>query len=357
MGHRRQLTPDRPLTLQPQAPVRRALTARALREALGTQAHAVDAAGASLEVSLAAQDAPRTRAAALLRDRAMRARTIPAPSTDTAPAATFAAFLDGVQESRVLAYVGTVPIVHGRSGAVVRARVDRRLVTWGHAPLIDEALYAPIAALPPAVVETLQATGTPLVDTTDDAVLLEEVHPQQMLRRAVHQVQRGREALEQQLADAWCAATPEAPLYVDGGLAPSATVLAGARAVGVIKSHHTLYATGPALATVMALGAHQRSSLFVVETRWRDPVASWYLRLRQPGGHDPLWGLVRVELSLAALAAIAPDPDDACDDVSRWVADEAAPLALPDARWDTMAYGIRDCEVYLRSTLGRLGAS
>ena len=58
------------------------------------------------------------------------------------------------------------------------------------------------------------------VDTTDDAVPLDEVHPQQMLRRAVHQVQRGREALEQQLADAWCAATPEAPLYVDGGLAP-----------------------------------------------------------------------------------------------------------------------------------------
>jgi hypothetical protein len=28
---------------------------------------------------------------------------------------------------------------------------------------------------------------------------------------------------------------------------------------------------------------------------------------------------------------------------------EAAPVALPDGRWDTMAYGIRDCEQYLRS--------
>ncbi|MFN8666400.1 MAG: hypothetical protein U0164_04265 [Gemmatimonadaceae bacterium] len=339
MGHRRQLTP------------------RALREALGTLAHAVDAGGASLEVSLPTQDAPRTRAAALLRDRVMRAHALPAPPRDSAPAATFAAFLDGVQESRVLAYVGPVPIVHGRSGAVVRARVERRLVTWGDAPLTDDALYAPLAALPPVAIDALAAMAAPLVDTTDDAVPLEEAHPQQMLRRAVHLVQRGREALEQQLADAWCAATPDAALYVDGGLAPTATVLGGARAVGVIKSHHTLYATGAALATVMALGARERSSLFVVETRWRDPVASWYLRLRPPGGHDPLWGLVRVELSLAALAAIAPDPDDACDAVSQWVAVEAAPLALPDARWDTMAYGIRDCEVYLRAALGRLGWS
>ncbi|MCC6931256.1 MAG: hypothetical protein IT359_19865 [Gemmatimonadaceae bacterium] len=336
---------------------RRQLTARALREALGTLAHAVDPGGAALEVSLSAQDAPRTRAAPLLCDAAMRAHALLAPSPNDPQPGAFAAFLDGVQESRVLAYVGTVPIVHGRSGAVVRARVDRRLVTWGDLPLTDEAIFAPVAALPSAVTAALEATERPLVDTTEDNLPLEELHPQQMLRRAVQLVQRGREALEQRLADEWCAATPHAPLYVDGGLSPSATVLGGARAVGVIKSHHTLYATGAALATVMALRANERSSLFVVESRWREPVASWYLRLRPSGGHDPLWGLARIELSLAALAAIAPDADAACDEVSQWVAAEASPLALPDARWDTMAYGIRDCEVYLRATLGRLGSS
>jgi len=35
--------------------------------------------------------------------------------------------------------------------------------------------------------------------------------------------------------------------------------------------------------------------------------------------------------------------------VSRWILGEAAPLALPDARWDKMVYGVRDCEEFLRA--------
>jgi hypothetical protein len=30
---------------------------------------------------------------------------------------------------------------------------------------------------------------------------------------------------------------------------------------------------------------------------------------------------------------------------------ERAPVALPDARWDVMVYGIRDCEQYLSAIL------
>ena len=37
------------------------------------------------------------------------------------------------------------------------------------------------------------------------------------------------------------------------------------------------------------------------------------------------------------------------NEVSRWVLAEALPLALPDGRWDKMAYGIRDCEEFLRA--------
>ena len=40
------------------------------------------------------------------------------------------------------------------------------------------------------------------------------------------------------------------------------------------------------------------------------------------------------------------------DEVSRWVLAERAPVALPDKRWSTMAYGIRDCEEYLRAVSG-----
>ncbi len=307
--------------------------------------------GSSLEVSLPAQEAGRTRASSLLHDDAMRAHAVPAAPGE---GAGFAAFLDGVQESRVVAYVGTSPIVHGRTGAVVRARVDRRLVTWGEGALTEDALYLPEPALPGNLLASLRATGCPVIDTSEPSLLPEETHPQQWLRRAVHLVQREREALERTMADAWCAAPGDAMLYVDGGLPSSEVVLRSGRAIGVIKSHHTLYATGAALAAVMSLGAGERSSVFVVETRWREPVASWYLRLRAPGRHDPLWGLVRVECPLPVLAGDARHADAIADRVSRWVAAESSPLALPDARWDTMAYGIRDCEVYLRATLGRL---
>jgi hypothetical protein len=302
-------------------------------------------------VSLPAQEPGRTQPSPLLCDVVMRAHRV-SPSPPGVGA--FGAFLDGVQESRVVAYAGTIPIVHGRTGAVVRARVDRRLVTWGDGALTDDALYLPFGAVDPALVESLVATDCPVIDTSDEAITADDAHPQQMLRRAVHLVQRGREALERSLAEAWCTAPSDATLYLDGGLPPSARVLESGRAIGVIKSHHTLYATAGALVTVMSLAAGERSSIFVVETRWREPVASWYVRLRDPAGHDPFWGLVRVECPMARLTDAPEGADAAADEVSRWVAAEATPLALPDARWDTMAYGIRDCEVYLRATLGRL---
>jgi len=342
VGHRRELSaPD-----EPQASRRGAL----LREALGARAHAIATGGASLELSLPADQAPRTRAAALLHETAWRAHAV-APSGDKPE---IAAFLDGVQESRVIAYDGVVPIVRGRSAAVVRTRVDRRLLTWGDGALTDDSLYFPDADVNASLRERLHTTGFAVIDTSDETIVAEEAHPQQWLRRAVHLVGRGREALERALAESWCASDGEALLYVDGGLPSSDVVLGRARAIGVIKSHHTLYAAGAALATVMTLSTGERSSVFVVDSKWREPVASWYLRLRAPGGHDPLWGLVRVEYPLAALGSDARDADDLVDRLSRAVAAEASPLSLPDARWDTMAYGIRDCEVYLRATLGRL---
>ncbi len=333
---------------------RHQLTARALRAALGELARGITGVGSPLEVSLPAEQAARTRSATLLHDRSMRARVIAAPVAAAGTPPGFDAFLDGVQESRVVAYAGVIPIVHGRTAAVVRSRVQRRLVTWGEGARTDDALYLPVPTIPESLVEALEGTGCAVIDTSDASIDADEAHPQQWLRRAVHLVQRGREALERALADAWCAAPGESMLYVDGGLPASEVVLQSARAVGVIKSHHTLYATGAALAAVMALGAGERSSVFVVETRWREPVASWYLRLRAPGGHDPLWGLVRVECPLSMLTGDPRQGEQTADRVSQWVTAESSPLSLPDARWDTMAYGIRDCEVYLRATLGRL---
>ena len=70
---------------------------------------------------------------------------------------------------------------------------------------------------------------------------------------------------------------------------------------------------------------------------------SWYLRLRNPDGRDAMWGLVRVEMSEC------DKPVERAEEISRWVIAEMAPLSLPDGRWDKMAYGVRDCEEFLRA--------
>jgi len=62
-------------------------------------------------------------------------------------------------------------------------------------------------------------------------------------------------------------------------------------------------------------------------------------------------GLVRVEVALTReVESSAATLSTRAADVSRWILAERAPLALPDARWDRMVYGIRDCEEFLRAT-------
>ncbi|MGH7662974.1 MAG: hypothetical protein ACRENI_01555 [Gemmatimonadaceae bacterium] len=259
------------------------------------------------------------------------------------PETGFAAFLDGVQRSRVLHYLGGIPFVHGTVGAVVRVRRDRRLSTWRH--LVERRLYLPFARLPAGFAEDAR-THIPLVDSCAADVLDGEAvpsdHPIELLERAVHAVQRDRERAEQSLAEAWC----HGPLLIDGGIAGSERVARDHDSVGVVKSHRTLYAEGPALRAVLGLTVGERSTVFRVSFARRTPVASWYLRLRDHAGHDPLWGLVRVEV---AEAGNARELGERADRVSRWLLAEVTPLALPDARWDRLVYGVHDCEEFLHA--------
>ena len=66
--------------------------------------------------------------------------------------------------------------------------------------------------------------------------------------------------------------------------------------VGVVKNHRTLYADGRASMSCSGFGDGERTSVFHVPSQAKT-VASWYLRLRDPIGHDPMWGLVRVEIA------------------------------------------------------------
>ena len=118
--------------------------------------------------------------------------------------------------------------------------------------------------------------------------------------------------------------------------------------MGVVNSDRSLYAEDIDLSFVLGLQLRERSSVFRVTSPRRTTVASWYLRLRDPAGRDPMWGLVRVEVAQPAPHEMDHIGERA-DVVSSWILAESSPLALPDGRWDTMVYGVRDCEEYLRA--------
>jgi hypothetical protein len=296
----------------------------------------------SLEQALAG-DPPILRSAQLVEGSTIRAVRIPDLSRETT--SDFGAFLDGTQSVRVIAHHFGLPIVLGTVSAAIRVRVDRRFTTWGHqAPRVERKIYAPLRYIPGLASADSSVQGWQIVDTStaDKDGQYPSEHPVALYEKATRAVDRDREALEDQLAEEWCA-RGEAPLFVDGGISRSARVSASQRAIGVIKSHRTLYVEGDALRIVMGLRRGERSSIFRVSPRSRNSVLSWYLRLRDAQGHDPMWGLVRVE------AADCERPTPRADEVSRWVIAETSPLALPDGRWDKMSYGIRDCEEFLRA--------
>lgn len=283
---------------------------------------------------------PRLVQAEVIEGPSMRARRVFGE-----PEVAFRAFLDGTQASRVVAYFDGTPIVHGTVAAVVRIRHNRRLTTW-HRPIVRRRLYACLRALAPERRSVLDGVGVEVVDTTIASQDL-SAHPFILRDEAVHRVQEDREEAERELAERWCAHEAE-PLFIDGGISGSDKVAVSSCTVGVVKSHRTLYADGDALQTIFSLRHGERSSVFRVTSPKRVSVASWYLRLRDPLGYDPMWGLVRVEMAHPAHIDIDAVGRQA-DTVSRWILAEASPLALPDGRWDKMVYGIRDCEEFLHA--------
>ena len=288
-------------------------------------------------------DQPQLRSAQIVEGSVMRAKKVPGISRDMQSG--FGAFLDGAQKVRLIARHEGVPLVLGITSAVVRVRVNRRLTTWGHQPpKVEFNLYLPLRYLPPLADLPLGESGLTVVDTSkaDASGDYPSPHPQVLLDRAIRAIDQHREQLEDQIAEAWCSRN-EAPLFVDGGINRSAVVASSGCAVGVIKSHRTLYVEDDALKVVLNLGVNERSSVFRVSPRLRNSVLSWYLRQRSADGHDPLWGLVRVEMSEC------DNRSDRADEISRWIIAEKTPLALPDGRWDKMSYGVRDCEEFLRA--------
>jgi hypothetical protein len=298
---------------------------------------------APLEFTAEASDPPRLAQATVIEGREVRAIAVAG-----SPVVAFAAFLDGRQESAVKMYrSGGVPIVAGIIGAVIRERRDRRMFTWKHT--VDQRIYVPTRFLSASDRRALDASGVRARDTTDGMADATE-HPIALRELARNLVRNDRESLEHALAKEWCA-TETRPLLIDGGISAAQPIARSACAIGVLKSHRTLYVQGDALRVALGLEAGERTSVFVITPEKRAPVASWYLRLRDRAGREPMWGLVRVEASAPRDKAREDDIGARADEVSRWILAEASPVALPDARWDKMVYGVRDCEEFLRAVM------
>ena len=309
---------------------------RGVRAALGAAVHIQDAL-ATLEQLQRSDDPPR-----IARVRPFETGPFAARAVQGHPEPRFVAFLDGVQQSRVVAFIDGAPIVHGTAGAVIRERRDRRMRTWYSR--VEHRLYAPRDHLAAEVWQSL-APLAPIDSTAHEGdEPAPSRHPLSTLARAVHLVEGHREELEQRLAERWCDGESR-PLFVDGGISGSERVARNNGVVGVVKSHRTLYAVDDAVEIVLRLGQSERTTAFLIEPKRRAAVASWYLRLRDPIGREPTFGLVRIEIARDPGGDIAARADE----VSRWVLAEGSPLALPDSRWDRMAYGIRDSEEFLKA--------
>jgi len=272
-----------------------------------------------------------------------RFRAIPVVTDEPRGESGFTGFLDGTQKITIVNQRDGVPIVWATVSAAVRVRANRRMISWPtRGPSVRGRFYVPFRYLG-ALCEELRSDPR-FVDTTKE-VAGEDIpsrHPAALMEAAVKRVQYDREDVERELAEAWCQ-TEATALYVDGSITTSRVSSRSELAVGVIKSHRRLYADGDAFRVLVNLRAGERSSIFSITPRNRHPVASWYVRVRDSVGHDALFGLLRVE------AMDTPEMSERADRISRWIVAEGSPLALPDPRWDKMAYGIRDTEEFLRA--------
>ncbi|MDQ6872401.1 MAG: hypothetical protein M3037_10385 [Gemmatimonadota bacterium] len=301
--------------------------------------------GSGVVEPIVGSDPPVLRAATVIEGASLRAVRVPDFSLEAKSG--FGAFLDGTQKVQIVAHHRGMPIVIGTVSGAVRVRVDRRMTTWAHQrPIVARKIYLPLRYLPALAHLAADAAQSSwqIVDTStaDKNGEYPSQHPAALLERATRAVDQEREQLEDRLAEAWCE-RGTSPIFIDGGISRSASVASSPLAVGVIKSHRTLYVEDDALPIVLGLRKGERSSVFRVSPRSRNSVMSWYLRMRGGEGRDPLWGLVRVEV------AERDRPSDRANEISRWIMAETTPLSLPDGRWDKLAYGVRDCEEFLRA--------
>ncbi|MFQ3550296.1 MAG: hypothetical protein SNJ70_11165 [Armatimonadota bacterium] len=252
-------------------------------------------------------------------------------------------FLDGMQRTRTAFYSKGVPIVYAYTAAVIRKRAETRKMENYARPISKEALYIPYKIYDKDIIEN---AGIATIDTSDD--LKEFVnHPAMLEQYAAEKINNTREDLESTLANRWIEENINNDdwIIIDGSLPKIESKIdpSNINAIGMIKSHNTLYFPMEEMSKVFAMQVGQRSSVFIPDSPKKAPVHSWYLRLYPNDGKDPFFGLIRVEVPMCDRTF------DIVNSICKWILNEKNPLSLPDMRYDKMLYPIRDCEQYLKS--------
>ncbi|MEJ2239717.1 MAG: hypothetical protein P8X82_15585 [Gemmatimonadales bacterium] len=250
------------------------------------------------------------------------------------------AFMDGIQRYAVVGRFGVIPVVRGYVAAAVMTRQQDTLAVGVHQS--EELIVAPLDRLSGRQLDQVRQTGIPLYDSGET----DRDHPILDVHLAAAVVERRREETEARVARQYLQSGGEEWLVVDGPISQLIEYARAERLLGLVKSHETQFLQGRELITALTLPVGYRTSVFVRNSRVREDVHTWYLRLWPWEEHDLLHGLIRLE------RAPVEEPGPDATEISGWMLSERAPLSAPDGRWDRLIYPIRQVEAYLRTQLG-----
>lgn len=259
-------------------------------------------------------------------------------------------FLDGVQRTLPLGWCGMNALA---CVVIVAGVIERRLRdgVFRAVPGMTQQFQRVIIASTPgdpytdALFDAFRAADVDVTGTNEQHEASLRTGDFLALQNAVRlRVSTIRDECELGVFTTWTkrAAQSEAWLLVDGSLLDGTAP----RTLGMIKRHSQFTLTNEEMMTVLHLPVGHRSTAYQREATGRARPITWYLRLHEPFGADPLFGLARIE---------APAETDVAeiDTLSQRVLAERTPRATNDDRWPTLLYPIHIAERILKVKLER----
>jgi hypothetical protein len=261
-------------------------------------------------------------------------------------------FQDGVQRTLLVGHIlyqnFHIPVHFSIVAAVILKRKNRKLTVWDK-PLIKKSLIIPKQFVSDQDAFNLMPTDVTIVDIPTESPDYYEIK-----RLAFQASKTERLKCEEELIEKWLeSAVGEDLLIIDGTIMNFRNEKAIEKCIGVSKSFRTIYCKLGEYQKILQLKEFERSWAFRFKEAGADPNMgmrdriSWYLRLRDKDGHNPEFGLVRLEVSLKHEGNI----ENMANDISKSIISERYPASFPDERWHNLIYPIKRCEIYLRSAL------